>query len=771
MIRNRCLWIALALAVGSINLIGTARAADRGMEIRFSLAPDPVTVTASGIVIDKQTGEPIIGALVRAHINAHHFQGPDSFERYPQGRTLTDHAGRYTLTLETPLAVSGPWKGKDGLCIYASAAGYETSPRYIRPNITPETTTFANCDFALSAGRRLSGILLDPKGRPVTEARVRVQNGANGDWNFFGALGQTITNERGQFELWVASAPKESLGQDPWLTILKPGEGVLFVWDILEKDDLGTLTLPPCGTIGGRVVDGQGAPIAGCEVSVRGFPCQLIAETRTDAEGKYVLHGVPGEPSIVDFYTRKNGHFTDAQGKVQVSARVDAQTDLKDAANYTLRAQDNLTVIADDLVIAEDSGVSGRLLATAGSLGLGGLMVRLDNSWDMMVEADIEGNFHFARVAPGEHKLTAYLPYNLRYDRGIGRITITAVPGVPLTDVKIPLEALAEQRVQFLDADGNPLPGITAGATWSLDGGAWTEGTVSDTDGWAVLYLYSGESQYVKGRDRSERFVTEAVSEIKPTAGAIMAPVQIVMVEAATLTGQLLDEQRAPLANQQLTCHLAYADETDTKHRVATDEDGYFTLRQIVPGVVELAVEKESLVYENVVGRVFEIEPSQTLELGPILLAGGVDKTVAMERFFDQAVLDPTELRTAAMRLLEAVRTADYTNADQWDRSPGAWKDFIDLEYCVYTDYPAWVKWVCSHLKTNPIETIELGSVSRSTSDGHWKGHHNIPAVEYKLTLRDGTKLGGTLLFDYNPDQRYWMGMYGLDWHLNDPFN
>ncbi|UCD50362.1 MAG: hypothetical protein JSW27_22900 [Phycisphaerales bacterium] len=741
------------------------------MHVRFSLGADPVTVTASGTVRDKETGAPIPGALVRAHIVIWQYQGPDFFERCPQAQAVTDETGRYLLKIETPLSETRRRHSQDGLCIYAGAEGYETLPQYIRPNVTPETSEFNGCDFALGAGRRLSGVLVDPDGHPVAEALLRIQNSLNGDWNFFGALGMTTTNERGAFELWIASEPREHLTKAPWLTILKRGQGALFVWEILERDDLGTLTLPPCGTISGRVVDGEGIPAPDCEVSVRGFPCGLIQETQTDAEGYYVLRGIPGEPSIVDFYTRKNGRFIDSWGKVQEFDRLDPQTDLKDAVNYTLRTRDHETITVGDLVIGDNRNASGRLIAQGDNLGLGGLMVRLDDDWNTMAEADAEGNFYFPYIAPGEHKLTAYLPHNLRYDRGIGRTTVTVTSGVPLADVEIQLDELAEQRVQYLDADGNPLPGITASATWAQDGGAWTEGTVSDPDGWAVLYLYTGESQYVGGQDPSGRCVAEVSTKIRPAPDAIMTPIQIVMVEAATLTGQLVDERNHPLANQQVICRLAYADGTDTERRVTTDNDGHLVLPKVVPGIVELTLEKESLIYNDVAGGVFEIEPAQTLELGPIPLAGGVHRATALERFFDQIVQDPTELRAAAMQLLEAVRTADYTNVDQWDRSPGAWKDFIDPEYCVYTNYPAWVEWVCTHFKANPIETIELGKVSRSAREGHWEHHHNVPAIEYRLTLRDGTALQGTLLFDYNPDQRYWMGMYGLDWHLNNPFD
>lgn len=769
MIRTCCLWIAVLL-VGLSGSIAAARAEESGMHVRVSFEADPVTVTVSGTVTDKDTAAPIAGALVRAHINIQRYQGPDAFEQRPQAQGVTDEQGHYRLEFQTPLTTTGRGAGRDGLCVYAGAPGYETLPQYIKPNVTPETTDFAHCDFALGTGRRLGGILVAPGGQPVAGALVRVQNSWNGDWNFFGALGQTATDERGAFELWIASEPREYLSQDPWLTLLKRGQGALFVWDILAKNDLGTLTLPACGTIAGRVVDSEGTPVPDCEVSVRGFPCGLIEKAQTGADGRYVLRGVPGEPSIVDFYTRKNGQFIDAWGLVQVYARVDPRVNLRDTANYTMRTRDNETMAADDLVIGENSGVSGRLLPSAGSLGLGGLMVRLDHSWNMMVEADVEGNFHFPRVAPGAHKLTAYLPHNLRYDHGIGRTTINAIPGVPLTGIEIQLEPLAEQRVQYLDSKGNPLPGITAGATWSQDGGAWTKGTVSDAEGWAVLYLYPEDTQYVGGEDRSGRFVTEAHARITPAPGEIMEPLRIVMVEAATLAGRLLDEQDEPLRSLKFACRLAYADGTNATRRFATDENGYFELPRIVPGVVELTLETESVRYENVLGRVREIQPGRTLELGRLSLGQGLDKAAALEQFFDQAVADPTGLQAAALRLLEAVRTADYTNVEQWAQNPDAWKNFIQPEYCVYTDYPAWVKWICTHLRANPIETIELGKASRSESKGFWKDHRNVPAVEYTLTLRDSTTLQGTLLFDYSPDRHYWMGMHGLDWHLNDPF-
>ena len=120
------------------------------------------------------------------------------------------------------------------------------------------------------------------------------------------------------------------------------------------------------------------------------------------------------------------------------------------------------------------------VMLTSMTFGIGGLMVRLDSSWDNMVEVDADGNFHFPFVSSGKHRLTAYLPHNLRYDRGIGQAEIEVKAGKPVKDIQIQLEDLAELRVRYLDLDGNPLEGVTASATWSKSGeGGWTEGPVS----------------------------------------------------------------------------------------------------------------------------------------------------------------------------------------------------------------------------------------------------------------------------------------------------
>jgi uncharacterized iron-regulated protein len=110
-------------------------------------------------------------------------------------------------------------------------------------------------------------------------------------------------------------------------------------------------------------------------------------------------------------------------------------------------------------------------------------------------------------------------------------------------------------------------------------------------------------------------------------------------------------------------------------------------------------------------------------------------------------------IKKTAARLFEAIEKADYENPGDWQRFPAP-----DVDYTVNRAYDIWMQWICKHFRTNPIVAVDLGGVEK-LNDGR-------PAVPYKLTLKDGTKLEGTLPFQYNSKRHQWGGVEGIDWHL-----
>jgi hypothetical protein len=384
-----------------------------------------------------------------------------------------------------------------------------------------------------------------------------------------------------------------------------------------------------------------------------------------------------------------------------------------------------------------------------------------------MVQADSQGNFHFPFVSAGKHRLTAYLPHNLRYDRGIGQTEVEVEQSKPLKDLQIQLEVLAELRVQYLDADGNPLEGITAGATWSRSGeGGWTEGTKSDKDGWAVLYLYPDSVQYVRGFDQSGNLVAEGFEEVKAGAGEVMANLKIVMVPSAGLAGRLLNEDGEAFSDKVLLCKLDSADGFQKKRRIRTDSAGEFKIDRLTPGVVKLSMEFDSVIFDNVLGQPVEIKPGETKNFRDIILKQGLNKEEIISEKHAHALEHPEQITQAARRLFERIRDTDY---DHFLTDNANWHDFPTAGfYMANRWHDLLVKWMCKTFKDNPIVSIELGEVF--AGDKVIKGSKGWPTVAYKLTLKDGSVLEGDLAFEFNfdGDVPHWHGMEGIDWHLQE---
>ena len=159
--------------------------------------------------------------------------------------------------------------------------------------------------------------------------------------------------------------------------------------------------------------------------------------------------------------------------------------------------------------------VSGRLLASSTFSHLDGFKIRLDlREWQPMIPTDAQGQFVLPKVTSGKHRLTAYLPYNLRTDRGVGHVNID-VKDVDLANVQLQLETLAVVPLRIVDASGKPLAGISAAAWWTENhSGVFTEGEKSDKVGLRDAIPLSWAT--------TVRWCTRLVAQVRPhrTQGA-----------------------------------------------------------------------------------------------------------------------------------------------------------------------------------------------------------------------------------------------------------
>ena len=147
-----------------------------------------------------------------------------------------------------------------------------------------EGTTTLEHDFVLDRGIAMAGKLVDPDGRPVGRASAFGLHVLS-FWDDVDGRGLTVTGlERDRPRQVLFLNAERTLGR----VITLPGD---------ERGPL-TVTLQPCGTLVGRVIDGQGRPrpnvgvSSSVQIGTFGLAHQ---QARTDADGRFRITGLlPG---------------------------------------------------------------------------------------------------------------------------------------------------------------------------------------------------------------------------------------------------------------------------------------------------------------------------------------------------------------------------------------------------------------------------------------------------------------------------------------------
>ena len=146
-------------------------------------------------------------------------------------------------------------------------------------------------------------------------------------------------------------------------------------------------------------------------------------------------------------------------------------------------------------------------------------------------------------------------------------------------------------------------------------------------------------------------------------------------------------------------------------------------------------------------------------ELGPIdaWKHGDNWESEVRKQKHEYAFEHPEVIADAAKQLFDAIRNADYEHHqggdDCWSFLPPGCTGYL-----VHSYYADWVKWICETFVDNPIDSVELGEVSRD--------QNGLPTLDYTVRLKDGRELKGDLPFRYDPRCEEWTGIRGLDWHL-----
>jgi beta-lactamase regulating signal transducer with metallopeptidase domain len=312
-------------------------------------ARDTYAVTLEGKVTDAATGTPVPDAEVRGWICLTDSR-PDRAERSAQQTVRTNPNGAYRIDLHSPLNDSGEDKGTGLAALSICAEGYGTHPVFVKPRVSPDNLALKDIDAALQRGRKLSGRILDAEGLPVEGARLMIGDGQSGGWDDWAAWGRAESDKDGLFTIWLDRARRRDMGESPWLAVIKDGYGAAFLWDILGKEEVGDIALKPGGTARGRVLDDAGKPIAGGAVDAFLYPFGRVGRAVTNADGAWEMTGLPGEPSIADFFQRKNKRYMKRLGETAFYVRPDPSSGLADQPDRRVMIPEGRETVLPDIV-------------------------------------------------------------------------------------------------------------------------------------------------------------------------------------------------------------------------------------------------------------------------------------------------------------------------------------------------------------------------------------------------------------------------------------
>ena len=170
------------------------------------------------------------------------------------------------------------------------AGGYP--PKTLRDIEVADDEEVTGIEVILAEGGSVTGLVMDPQGRPLAAARVRL--GIAGR-RFGHVRMRTTTDEDGRFEVSNLRAGENYSGEvahDAYLA--EPIEEFSVTTGVT---DLGTLTVRKGGFITGRVVDANDAPVVGARVG--------LASAEENAHGGFftarIISGeTPTEPTVTD---------------------------------------------------------------------------------------------------------------------------------------------------------------------------------------------------------------------------------------------------------------------------------------------------------------------------------------------------------------------------------------------------------------------------------------------------------------------------------------
>ncbi|WP_163993694.1 carboxypeptidase regulatory-like domain-containing protein [Pyxidicoccus caerfyrddinensis] len=353
----------------------------------------------------------------------------------------------------------------------------------------------------------------------------------------------------------------------------------------------GVPTPPPRGALSvrGRVVDMEGQPVAGVQVSAtQALPGESLSQLPCGEESPVLSLTSPdciGEASlrVLDLISEERGGApvlaqgtTAADGTFQLDALPEGTVALWAFSARGSAMEPEVATGREDVELALDEGLSlaGRVVAESGA-PLPGAKVTLfhqTHSRYFTTSTGADGRFSFGPLPDGDYGLVASSP----------GLMPALVPDAAYEELDgIVLHPPRQLTGRVLLADGTPAPGAEVHVSpVSLAGVADAEGR------FALGPLPPGDYDVLAERDGLHGFAHLSLSEERPDAEATVYLGTIVHLE-----GVVLDEAGQPIADAIVTASSEV--EGPPFDDATTGPDGRFRLGPMAPGLYTFDVDAE----------------------------------------------------------------------------------------------------------------------------------------------------------------------------------
>jgi protocatechuate 3,4-dioxygenase beta subunit len=490
-----------------------------------------------GRVKDRQ-GEPV----ARARLYFSESPGTPlggGWDRRPAQAT-TDPEGRFVLSGLKPGTAY----------VTAIASGYRT--RAAQAVQIPEEGQAPALEITLEPGTFLEGVVQDSRGNPIPEARVHIQGAAP---HFFTNI--VVADGQGHYEISDLEP-----GSFEVQASLHNGPSARVVREIRPGRNRLDFKLSDGTEISGRIVDSQGSPVPGAEISLRAvFREGETAMFRQDAQvvsstdGSFVIQSVSdGEYRLSG---TRPGFAPAAIPRIQVSGAPVSGLELQLGPGAAIRGR----------VLGLEPATASRVRVRAHSA---------DGETFRMGVVDPSGSYRIEDVPPGEWNLVAHLGGNM--------VTAKAElhPGEQevVQDLEFASGFTLTGRVLL---DRNPLPGVHVvliGDNPEMPGGGLRE-TAHD------------------GTFRLER-VPPGTYMLQVTIALSMAHAEkleisgdrdlVIEIVTGAVEGRLISPEGLPVAGAAVSLVGEELGRPFMGQSVSSDDQGVFALPRVPAGTYKLAV-------------------------------------------------------------------------------------------------------------------------------------------------------------------------------------